>query len=395
MAQSVDILSLYRPILAFVSTPRKLRSMSEHDTLPTQSESPPDAPVPIHQTSWYKTAKRISRQLNERGSAPFTQIKRVVQVCGEETALAWAAEALKIEANGGMMVENGSRRRSVGGIFFYLVKTRVRNTPAFAQIFPQQVDAEAVKAKWKDLQARRKAAKAEARAKREAEAAANPPPPKPEKPKREPPPPPPLTQPVTREVIIAALPALLDQSGELRSMRVHVTGRPDAVEQRDQTVMFALQLTKFPPMPKGVPEPPPLPQTYLVYVGLKQWNRVAEAIANPDDFLILEGICAFDPELGQQVIYTNSITTKLLEDAKRAPKKPQEETNKPAEAAAQAELPPPPPQTDPIANLRAKEAKLQARIEQVKALPFSQRKELPSLMAQLQEVQAQIAAAQP
>jgi hypothetical protein len=144
-------------------------------------------------------------------------------------------------------------------------------------------------------------------------------------------------------------------------------------------------------MPRGIPELPPLPQRYLVFVGSKQWGRVAEAIANPEDFLIIEGICALDPELGQQVLYVNSITTKLLEDAKRAPK-PLREASTPVEMAqttVPAEAAP-----DVLGKLRANEAKLQERIEQVKALPFSQRKELPSLLAELREVQTEIGAEQ-
>jgi hypothetical protein len=369
--------------------------MSEHELLPPEHEPQLDSPIPPPRVSAgaYRVAQEIARQLNETQPPVIGKIKAIVKMCGAEKARAWTAEALQIEANGGLMVEDGSRRRTVGGVFFYLVKQRLKDTAEFTQIFPEQAYATARKANWERVKAERKEAKARARAAREAEAAANPPPPKPEKPKREPPPPPPPARAATREEIIAAVPTLLDCPGEMRSMRVHITGRPNAVEQREQTVMFALELTKFPPMPRGLPEPPPLPQTYLVFVGLKQWKRVAEAIANPDDFLIIEGICAYDPELGRQVLYVNSITTKLLEDAKRAPKPQREvsEPTQPAEAApTQAELPPPPAQTDPIVHLREKEAKLQARIEQVKALPFSQRKELPKLMAQLQQLQGEL-----
>ena len=40
------------------------------------------------------------------------------------------AQALEAEANGGMLVPDGSRKRTLGGIFFYLVRTQVSDDEA-------------------------------------------------------------------------------------------------------------------------------------------------------------------------------------------------------------------------------------------------------------------------
>lgn len=49
-------------------------------------------------------------------------MEQIVETCGVEQTLIWLEETLAIEARGGLMVNNGERRRTPGGVFFYLVK---------------------------------------------------------------------------------------------------------------------------------------------------------------------------------------------------------------------------------------------------------------------------------
>ncbi len=60
----------------------------------------------------------IAAQLGETERIPQQTIWRCVRTLGPERAQAFVAQALEVEANGGMMVPDGSRTRTLGGIFF-------------------------------------------------------------------------------------------------------------------------------------------------------------------------------------------------------------------------------------------------------------------------------------
>jgi hypothetical protein len=61
---------------------------------------------------------------------PRATIWRTVRTLGPERAQAFVAQALDVEANGGMLVPDGSRKHTLGGIFFYLVRTQVSDEEA-------------------------------------------------------------------------------------------------------------------------------------------------------------------------------------------------------------------------------------------------------------------------
>src|ERR687886_2442663 len=67
----------------------------------------------------------IAQQLGETQSGPINQIRRIVQRLGTEAALSFLQETQQIEAQGGRMLPDGSRRRTPGGVFFSLVKDRL------------------------------------------------------------------------------------------------------------------------------------------------------------------------------------------------------------------------------------------------------------------------------
>lgn len=49
-------------------------------------------------------------------------IGRVVDIIGKEKAIDFFQKTKEIEENGGMLIMNGSRRRTAGGVYFWLVK---------------------------------------------------------------------------------------------------------------------------------------------------------------------------------------------------------------------------------------------------------------------------------
>jgi PHAX RNA-binding domain len=72
-----------------------------------------------------KTISRIAKSLGEVGETPLAQIAGVVHALGERDAAALLTETLQIETDGGMLVPDGTRRRTAGGVFFQLARAKL------------------------------------------------------------------------------------------------------------------------------------------------------------------------------------------------------------------------------------------------------------------------------
>ena len=77
-----------------------------------------------------RSATEIAAQFGETERIPRATIWRCVRIIGPERTQAFVAQALEVEANGGMLIPDGSTRRTLGGIFFYLVRTQVTDDEA-------------------------------------------------------------------------------------------------------------------------------------------------------------------------------------------------------------------------------------------------------------------------
>jgi hypothetical protein len=71
------------------------------------------------------TVSSIAKALGEVEEIPLTQIGGVVRVLGEDGSLSLLKETLEIEANGGQLLADGTRRRSPGGVFFQLARKKL------------------------------------------------------------------------------------------------------------------------------------------------------------------------------------------------------------------------------------------------------------------------------
>ena len=96
-------------------------------TQPDYSERCMTNPNPIT-----TTATAIADQLGETAPGARATIWRCVRVLGPERAQAFVAQALEVEVNGGMLIPDGSRKRTLGGVFFYLVRTQISDEEAVA-----------------------------------------------------------------------------------------------------------------------------------------------------------------------------------------------------------------------------------------------------------------------
>src|SRR5689334_16497202 len=66
----------------------------------------------------------IASWLEETEKTPLWYLRKIVRKAGYEQTMALLKEVLAIEQQGGMLVEDQSRRRTIGGVFFYLSKQK-------------------------------------------------------------------------------------------------------------------------------------------------------------------------------------------------------------------------------------------------------------------------------
>lgn len=217
-------------------------------------------------------ANEIADQLGESEKKPRRQIYNIVSVCGVEFSRQLLNDTLEIEANGGMLVVNGDRRRTPGGVFFQLARDRMEEE-ARERIFYT----------WRYASKRRAAFESQ-------------------------------FEEFAWEERAAIVEALQAESGKVAEVKVVMTGRPGKIERRQHLVVTTMQVEIPQTMvfPAGVPQPSPQPVDYTVYMSAKQWEKVRKVIETTEDALIVEGMAAFDPETETIAVYSTLVTTKRL-----------------------------------------------------------------------------------
>ncbi|HLZ58360.1 MAG TPA: phosphorylated adapter RNA export RNA-binding domain-containing protein, partial [Ktedonosporobacter sp.] len=70
-----------------------------------------------------EVARMIADRLGETETGPRKQVERIVWTLGRTQALVLLERTVQIEEQGGMMLPDGSRRRTAGGVFFTLAYT--------------------------------------------------------------------------------------------------------------------------------------------------------------------------------------------------------------------------------------------------------------------------------
>jgi hypothetical protein len=79
-----------------------------------------------------KAAEEIATELGESEDVPLRQLQAMLHLCGSSFAHAILKEAREVAAGEGIITSDGSRKRTLGGIFFYLA--RFRMSPAVRRI---------------------------------------------------------------------------------------------------------------------------------------------------------------------------------------------------------------------------------------------------------------------
>ena len=230
-------------------------------------------------------AAEIATAFGETAPDPVGQIARAVDRLGAERARAVLAQVQEIEAGGGQMLPDGSRRRTPGGLFFLLLRRSAdvsRRDKVF--IFPHL---------FQDKKARAAAGDSAATV--------------------------PASVAWTDETYRVLARQLQQHSpGRATTVKITVIGQPGSVAEQGQAIVLALVSEKVPALAKGVPEPP-VGTRYTVFVARKPWAKVAEALAaDAEDAAIIEGYAALDARVEGIAVYATSATTKRLQAAKRA-----------------------------------------------------------------------------
>ena len=266
-----------------------------------------------------RVAAEIADALGEKQHGPRRLVREVVDRCGTDFARDVLKDTEEVMRLGGMLTAATDRLRTKGGIFFYLARGRMSDEVRHV-IFPPRT----------------------VRNRRKPEAPSAPPPPD-----------------FNWSERIAIVRSLLREQGEVRTVKITLIGRPGKVETRKETVILTMSHSAgVPTFPRGVPLPPTTATLYTVYVAAKQWKRVEAALKeSSEDVLILEGMCAFDPDLQAVAVYTIKATTKFIEAAKRqdgngSSADDAEPVRRTPVAAAPAPVAPPPDET-PLPNIPA------------------------------------------
>jgi len=229
-----------------------------------------------------ETTATIAKQLNE---SAVERLRWVVAYLGPDVALEVMDDTLKIEEQGGMLVQNGSRRRTPGGIFFSLVKKGI-NKQDRRKLFPYTPSNQ------NKLWPKRRRGAYNNSNNRSASRRGRP----------------------IRSKYQPEMKALLKGQpfGVADNMSVKLIGRPGQVVKQGSFVMTMMQLSpELPSISKDLPTMPQTKLRLLVYITKKQWDQVMLSLEQPENSLNINGILTYDDDLRRMVVFARAVTVKV------------------------------------------------------------------------------------
>lgn len=252
--------------------------MSADDHRATSVEAPQVAEASRSPDQIKQLAARFGEGLGETSPKPIEQIGQLIAKCGLPFVEKIIAETEATEAAGGLLTHDRKRRRSKGGVFFYLAKGQM-DADLRREIFPNFGKG--------------------------GDGAIAPPG-------------------IEWEGRIEPMKALHSEAGQISGLTVTLSGRPGALHIDGSSVMTVIEQrqVKAPPYPKGVPHFNTVAglTTYYIFMGLRHWKRVERALEDESDLLVVEGSAVYDPQLEGISILSTRVSTRELDYQKRKAK---------------------------------------------------------------------------
>lgn len=257
-------------------------------------EEPQAASIKEREPSVNEVASMIAQTLGETEHIALQQLQRIVWALGRTQSRQLLKQTLQIEEHGGIMLQDGSRRRTPGGAFFHLAYTigqpkegRTLQRPVYKKPKKEKKEAPQTEPK-KQFHS-------------------------------------PLPKPVPQSISLFAwndrIPAVKEAMQEKGQATVKMTviGRPGKIVDKGTCIVTVMESTKMPALPKGLPTPTSVATKYAISIASKQWKKVEEAIKDPEDSLIVEGFPKTDPEVSAIAVFATNVTTKKLQMARKQP----------------------------------------------------------------------------
>lgn len=262
------------------------------------SAAAPQATIPPPPPEALAYAQTIAGTLGETEEKPILQIARIVATLGPEETDALVAKAQAAFAGEGVLTQDGSRKRNLGGSFFWLVREQVGKKVWRKQIKPVLSPKKALAANLEQHYA----------------------------------------------IIREAASRQNFKAGDTSKVELTLTGTPISVQKQQTFVALSFIDKDPPPLPKGVPtlerkakskaetktedttngiaeKKPSTSQgqtRYLVLVALKQWDKIEEALKqNKHDKLVIKGYSLVQPNFAGIVVLAYQIISVGFRSAKR------------------------------------------------------------------------------
>jgi hypothetical protein len=202
----------------------------------------------------WRRAMRIARTLGETEAGPRYQIAAIIQHCGPRFANQILQDTRAALAQGGMLVPDGSRRRTPGGVFFILARNQMTEEQKQA-VFVRPRDR---RFHWTSR----------------------------------------------HETVVP----LLAEPGEVYAVTVTLIGRPAEVWEYDDVIILRMSYEGVKtPTPRGVPQMQLLDNLYTVFISPDHWREVN--LEDDQQMLVVEGLCAYEPQVEGLAVYAMQVAT--------------------------------------------------------------------------------------